>query len=123
MARNRKNQPASLKLGAALRVFVVCLVLGGSGVGFVLQKNKIYDLGQLKKRREVELDNLSKDNDRWRDQLRGLQLPQRLADRVRQLNLGLVPARPEQIIWLPEPASQAQARVLMLSQSKAPSPE
>ena len=42
-------------------------------------------------------------------QLANLQLPQNLAKRAQDLNLGLVPPQPGQIIWLPEPAAAGEA--------------
>lgn len=110
MARNRRNQSAALRLASALRVLFICLFLGGAGVGYVLQKNKIYELGQLQKRLEMELDSLQKENGLWRGQLQELLLPKRLAERVRQMELGLGPARPDQIIWLPEPGAPGRER-------------
>jgi hypothetical protein len=72
-------------------------------VGYVLQKNKIYELGQQIGQRQQKLERLKKENQLLADRLAAMQLPQRLAERVRELRLGLVPPQPSQIIWITEP--------------------
>ena len=46
MARNRKYQTAANRFGPALKAFLLCLLIGGSGVGRVWQKDQISRLGQ-----------------------------------------------------------------------------
>ena len=55
MARNRKYQSAAIRFGPALKAFLLCLLIGGSAVGYVWQKNQIYQLGQQIKLREANL--------------------------------------------------------------------
>jgi len=38
MAHNRKSQPASIRFGPALKAFLLCLLIGGSGVGYVAER-------------------------------------------------------------------------------------
>lgn len=80
-------------------------MIGGSCVGYVLQKNKIYELGQQIGARQQKLERLKKENQILADRLAGMQLPQRLAERVKELRLGLVPPQRNQIIWIAEPVS------------------
>src|SRR5437879_2857912 len=106
MAKNRKNQSNSVRFVPALQAVLLCLLIGGSAVGYVLQKNKLHDLGSQIKKREVFLERLKWDNNLRAAQLAKLQMPQRLMERVRDQKLGLVAPQPSQCILLPEPAAQ-----------------
>ena len=79
---------------------MLCLLIGGSGVGYVLQKNQIYELGREIGRREVMLERIRYQNELSAGRLAALQKPERLAERVRELKLGLVPPQPKQWIYL-----------------------
>jgi hypothetical protein len=105
MARNRKNQAAAIRFGPALKAFVLCLLIGGSGVGYVWQKNQIYELSQQMKKREITLRTLQGQNEKLRKQLAAMRSPKYLDMKVRELNLGLVQPQPNQIWRLPEPMS------------------
>ena len=103
MARNRKNQSAAIRFGPALKALFLCLLIAGSAVGYVWQKSQIYQLGQQIRQREVRLAQLRDDDQKLGDQLAMLRSPVMLDQRVRELNLGLVPAQPTQICRLAEP--------------------
>jgi cell division protein FtsL len=105
MAKNRKNQSAAIRFGPALKALFLCLLIAGSAVGFVWQKNQIYQLGQQRGQREIRLKRLQNDNQRLSDQLSILRSPTMLDRRGRELNLGLSPAQPMQVLRLAEPAS------------------
>ena len=105
MANNRKNQSGAVRFVPALKAVLLCSMIGGSCVGYVLQKNKIYELGQQIGARQQKLERLKKENQILADRLAGMQLPQRLAERVKDLRLGLVPPQRSQIIWIAEPVS------------------
>lgn len=100
MARNRKNQSVAVRFGAALKVFLLCFFIGGSAVGYVWQKNQIYALGQQIKLGEKKLEELRRQTKFASDQLAYLRSPRALDARVKELNLGLVPPQPEQILRL-----------------------
>jgi hypothetical protein len=103
MARNRKYQSAAIRFGPAVKAFLLCLLIGGSGVGYVWQKDQISQLGQQIKKREMRMRELSYQNEKLSKQLATMRTPLFLELRIRDLKLGLV--RPEQAqIWrLPEP--------------------
>ncbi|MGA2179338.1 MAG: septum formation initiator family protein [Verrucomicrobiota bacterium] len=105
MAKNRKNQSAAIRFGPALKALFLCLLIAGSAVGFVWQKNQIYQLGQQIKQREIRLKRLQNDDQKLSDQLSILRSPTMLDRRGRELNLGLSPAQPMQVLRLAEPAS------------------
>ena len=103
MAKNRRTQSTAIRLVPALKAFLLCLLIGGAGVGYVWQKNQILELGRQITQREARLDQLQWENKKRREILAHLQLPQRLEERVRQQHLGLALPRPGQTIYLPEP--------------------
>jgi hypothetical protein len=106
MARNRKNVEGNGRVAPAFKAGLICLLLGGSAVGYVLQKNKLHELGRQIARREVILQKLQWENKLRATQLANLQLPRRIEERVNEQKLGLVRAPAVQVIWLPEPAGE-----------------
>ena len=108
MAQNRRNQSGAVRFVPALKAVLLCSLIGGFCVGYVLQKNKIFELGQQIGQRQQKLERLKKENQILADRLSTMQLPQRLAERVRDLRLGLVPPAPSQVIWITE-TSPAQS--------------
>ena len=109
MARNRRSQSGAVWIIPVFKAGLLCLLLGGSSVGYVLQKNKIFELGQQIHKREVHLERLKRDNKLRANQLADLQLPHKLAERVRDQRLGLIPPPAGQVIWLAEPLSEKTA--------------
>ena len=105
MARNRKYQSAAIRFGPALKAFLLCLLIGGSGVGFVWQKNQIDGLGRQMKQRELRLSDLESQNEKLRKQLATMRNAPWLERRigVKELNLGLVAPEQSQIWRLTEP--------------------
>ena len=102
MAKNRKNQAAAIRFGPALKASFLCLLIGGSAVGYVWQKNEIYRLGQQIRQRETKLAQLQNDNKRLGDQISILHSPVMIDRRAKELNLGLAPATPMQVVRLTE---------------------
>jgi len=112
MARNRKSQSAAIRFGPALKALMLCLLIGGSGVGYVWQKEQISRLGRQIKAREVRLKELDGQNEMLRRQLGKMRSPQFLEARVKELNLGLVEPLPAQKWRLPEPMGDVPSRTL-----------
>src|SRR5947208_14502001 len=83
MARNRKYRSAAVRFGPALKAFLLCLVIGGSGVGYVWQKNQIYELGKQIKQREVRLAGLAYQNGKLENELARMRLPRSLELRIK----------------------------------------
>ena len=101
MARNRRNQSGAVWLIPALKAGVLCSMLGGSAVGYVLQKNVLHDLGQNITKREASLERLKWENKMRTQHLANLQLPIHIEQRIREQRLPL--GKPQQTIWLAEP--------------------
>ena len=112
MARNRKYEPAAIRFGPAFKAFFLCLLIGGSAVGYVWQKNQIIQLGQQLKRSETRLDQAKILNKRLETQLQALRDPGFLKQKIKDLKLGLVEPPRSQIWLLPEPSRDSLAPVL-----------
>ena len=102
MAKNRKNQAAAIRFGPALKASFLCLLIGGAAVGFVWQKNEIFRLGKQIRQRETKLKQLQVDNEVLARQVTILHSSVMIDRRVKELNLGLAPATPMQVVRLTE---------------------
>jgi hypothetical protein len=107
MAANRKNKPAVVRFGPALKALLLCLFIGGSGIGYVGQKNQLHVLGTHFKNCELRLDKVREEKKVLERVLDSLQSPAELDARVKQMSLGLVPPQPDQIIRLVERPPEA----------------
>lgn len=103
MARNRKSQSAAIRFGPALKAFLLCLLIGGSGVGYVWQKEQIAMLGKQIKSKEAEQRRLEVENGRLERLLANMRSPTFLELQIRKSGLGLAQPKDNQIIWLREP--------------------
>ena len=103
MARNRKNN-AAIRFVPALKALIICLLLGSSSVGYVLQKNKIYELGREINDREKHQSQLQWENAMRAAKLKDLLSPPKLQLGLKKHRLELELPQPAQIIWLPEPS-------------------
>ncbi len=113
MAKNRKNQAAAIRFGPALKASFLCLLIGGSAVGYVWQKNEIYRLGQQIRLRETKLAQLQSDNKQLSDQISILHSPVTLDQLAKGMQLGLAPATPAQVVRLveiPAPMDKTSSR-------------
>lgn len=108
MSRNRKHQTAAVRFGPALKALSLCVFLGGSGVGYVWQKDQINSLGDRLRQCERTLEQLRGQNERRARLLATLQSPGEIEARLRSSGLDLVAPQPDQIVRLleePVPAS------------------
>ncbi len=94
-----------------LKTFLLCGLLCGAAVGYVWQKNQIYELGNQCRAREATLGRLQNQNRKLRDLLAVQRSPQTLDQRVRALNLGLCLPQPNQVWHLVEPSRVPSAPV------------
>ncbi len=110
MAKNRKNQSASIHFGPVVKVVLLCFVFCGSAVGYVWEKNEINRLARHISESEKKLSQLKDDNDRLANQVAVLHSPVMIDARARQLNLGLVPAQPAQVVRLSDTPADEKMR-------------
>jgi|GEM_PF-364255 len=100
MPKNRKRSAPAIRLGPVVKVVVVCLLLCLAGVGFVWQKNQIFELGQRMKEKEQRLEQLRVDNQDRANRLAYFRSTRYLEDRIQKLRLGLSAPKPEQVYTL-----------------------
>ena len=119
MARNRKYQSAAIRFGPALKAFLLCLLIGGSGIGYVWQKDQIQRLGEQIKKREIRLAALKNENEKRARQLATMRSPAFLERRIKELNLGLAAPQLPQVWRLDEPSrANPQSRVQYAAQDR-----
>jgi len=106
MARNRKYQSAAIRFGPALKAFLLCLLIGALGVGYVWQKDQISQLGQQINKRELHLKALANKSEKLRKELGTMRSPRFLERRIQEWGLGLVPPQQTQVWRLTEPARE-----------------
>lgn len=111
MARNRKSQSAAIRFGPAIKALLLCLLIGGFGIGYVWQKEQISRLGQQQKAREIQLKKLVLENKERAKQLADMRNPEYLIAKIREMKLELAPPQPSQILRLPEPLAERPAEV------------
>ncbi len=105
MSRNRKHQTAALRFGPALKALSLCLFLGGSGVGYVWQKEQINVLGDRIRRSEIRYERLRRQNDQLVRVLASLQSHAEIEKQIKKLDLGLIAPQPDQIVKLTDALS------------------
>lgn len=101
MGRNRKNGSATWLVPGA-KAALICLLLGGSAIGYVYQKNQLVELGRQIQKSEQQLKALNDGNARLTRQLLTLQSAVYLEQRVKELKLGLVQPAQSQILTIVE---------------------
>jgi cell division protein FtsB len=102
MAKNRKNQAAAIRFAPVLKVVLLCSLIGGSAIGYVWQKNQIDRLALQIRDREKALAKLKHDNDNLGRQVEELHSSVKLIQRVKEMQLGLVPQQAVQVVRLEE---------------------
>ena len=100
MAKNRRNQAAEIRFGPVIKVVFLCLLIGGSAIGYVWQKNQIARLGDQISELDRKVKAATKENQVLADQVAILKSPVKIDRRVKELKLGLGPAQPQQMVWL-----------------------
>ena len=99
-ARNRKRKEAQLSIGSWVKALSFCVVLGGLAMGYVWQKSQIHQIGILLNKKEVRLELLKGENERWSQMRAEMRSTQKLYERVNKLGLGLMMPTPEQVLKL-----------------------
>ena len=103
MARNRKNGSTAIRFVPALKALLICSLLGASSVGYVVQKNKIVELGRQIRERETRLESLRLQNMFLQARLAEMLSPPKLQESLRRFEIDLELPQPDQVIWLAEP--------------------
>lgn len=106
MARNRKFQSAAIRFGPALKATLLCLLIGGSALGYVWQKDQIGRLGKQIAAKEKQLKDVERQNEMLAKQWNEMRRPMQLEQRIKELNLGLARPQPSDVWLLPEPPAE-----------------
>ena len=77
-------------------------------MGYVWQKSQIHKLGTAVQKKEVRLDLLKGENERWRQMRAEMRSTQKLYERVRKLGLGLTMPTPYQVLRLSDLPPEAK---------------
>lgn len=109
MGKNRKNG-SSVRFVPVVKAALICMLLGGSAVGYVYQKNQIFELGRQIQKSEQRLAGLQANNAHLQRSLFTLQSTVYLENRVRELKLGLVQPAQSQILTIVEWPAHAVPR-------------
>ena len=101
MGRNRKSGSA-VRFVPAMKAALICALLGVSAIGYVYQKNQLFELGKQIQARERQLADLRDKNAKLQKALLTMRSAPQLEKRVRELNLGLVQPEQSQILTIIE---------------------
>ena len=101
MGRNRKNGSATWLVPGA-KAALICVLLGGSAIGYVYQKNQLVELGRQIQRSEQQLRGLQAGNARLQGLMLTLQSPTYLEQQVRERKLPLAQPVQSQILTIVE---------------------
>ena len=103
-------QSAAVRFGPAVKTMLLCLLIGGAGVGYVWQKNKIQLLSEKMKKLETRREKLMVDRQRLMRKLTALKSERELEAQIKRMNLDLAPVSPERIVRLAVPRDDASNR-------------
>lgn len=107
MANNRRHQSGAVRLVPALKAVLLCTLLGGSTVGYVLQKKRIKELADHLGAKQEKLEQLRRENQYQAKRLAMLTSHQHLIERVKDMKLDLVQPQRHQMVWLSDPVAPA----------------
>jgi hypothetical protein len=109
MTPNRKKRWNGFRYGAVAKAFLLCFLIGGSGVGYVWQRHQVNALGREMHQLQGRLEELRRQNGKLIQVQATLLSPRSLEERVKALNLGLVPPLPDQVWYVSEKGTNATA--------------
>lgn len=107
----RENETAGFTFGPAIKAFLFCLFIGGSGLGFVWQKQEIGDLGRQLKDAELRLEELRRQNKNRTETLQQFLDPRLLAQKATTQFPDLTQPVANRIFILPEPPPMVRESV------------
>ena len=103
-----RRRVGALKPKTVIASIVVCGAVCLAGIGYVWAKTQIWGLSKEIKKLEVRRDELKRGNEALQRTYAGMCTHERLAARVKELQLGLSAPTPNQMIRLPEPPPRSE---------------
>ena len=123
MATNRKAQSAAARFGPAVKTFLLCSLIAGSGVGYVNQKNRIDLLGEQMRKLEIQREKQRLHRQILLRRLTALNSPNELEAQVQKMNLDLSPTPPDRIVHLcVVPGTLARRDEILFAEERLPRP-
>ena len=98
MAKNRKSERTAVRFAPAVKTFLLCLIIGGTGLGYVGQKNRIKMLSERKNELRDRHDKLERQRQALLWKLEILQSFAGLEAQVKRMNLDLSATSPDRIV-------------------------
>ena len=105
-----RRKVGALKPKTVITSIVVCGAICLAGIGYVWAKTQIWGLSKDIKRLEVRRDELKRGNDALQRTYAAMCTHERLAARVKELQLGLSAPTQSQMIRITEPTPQTQQK-------------
>ena len=118
---NRRKAMAAVRLSVLLRGGLLVALVGMTGLGYVWQKNQIYQMGNQIRQQERELEGLRKKQAVLRVQVAELKSPRFLWAKCQHWNLGLLVPRDAQVVRLPEPTVPISIQPIFMTETERPS--
>jgi hypothetical protein len=103
-----RRKMGALKAKTVITSIVVCAAVSLAGIGYVWAKTQIWGLGKQIKTLELRRDELKRVNEGLQRTYAAMCTHERLAARVKELQLGLAAPAPSQMLRLAEPAPGAR---------------
>ena len=103
-----RKRVGALKPKTVISSMVVCTALCLAGLGYVWAKTQLWGLSAKIKKLEMSRDELRRGNDALQRTYAAMCTHERLAARVKELQLGLSAPSQDQMIRLLEPPSRSQ---------------
>jgi cell division protein FtsL len=101
MAQQRlKEQRSEVRLATAVKAILICLLIGGVAIGYVLQSHENLRLNEELGTLEREHQKLKAESHRLENQLQDLHAPANIERMVVAHGLDLVRSRPGQVVVL-----------------------
>lgn len=97
------NKPTAVNATTVAKVLALSLFLGGSGVGYVYQKDQIQGLGKQREANDAKAYELTRRAENLKVRLAGATSRARLELAGRRFQLSLRKPEPDQVITLSEP--------------------
>ena len=107
----RRRRVGALKPKTVFTSIVVCSAICLAGIGYVWAKTQLWGLGKEIKRLEVRRDELKRGNEALQRTYAAMCTHERLAARVKELQLGLSAPTNSQMIRLTEPPPRSQQQL------------
>lgn len=103
---------AAVRFGPSIKALLLCLFIGGAGIGYVWQKTQISELGRQIKKLEDSYAGLLHQNQIKVNRLDTMRTPKAIEEQAVKMKLGLVEPSPQQKIRIIELPSAGRVQLV-----------